>query len=391
MEDDLTARTFFAVIHRYLGLAALLFLFIAGATGCVLIFRDRLDAALNPDLFRVATSNTTLPPAVIADRIQGAHPEIHIVGFPLRLENGSSLVLDVTPANPGRPLGYDQLFVDPRDGRILGHRRKIGGWNRRHLVEGIYALHVRLLLGEPGRWLMGFVAVGWIISSLTGVFLTIPQKKPFWPKWKNFWLPTLRSPLPRLTLDLHRSSGLWMLAGYVVLAITAIELTFYYELMVPTVDALFRPPSMESMATQPQPTFQSAEAQASDFAGILAKAQAAAAKDAPGWVPAVANYDSAAHTYGIGFIPNGRETYSLIGPVTYVYRKFDHRLLYRDDPYASGPRGYILRSMFPLHTGEVAGWPSEILVFLLGLSLCGATTSGLYLWWRKTLSRRTRG
>lgn len=380
----MSARTFFTVVHRYLGLAAMLFLFVAGLTGCALVFRESLDAVLNPDLFHVAETGATLNPAAVADKIERAHPENQIVGFPLRLQNGRSLQMDVTSAAPGRTLGYDELFADPHDGRILGHRLKVAGWDRRHIVEGIYALHVRLLLGSFGRWLMGFVALGWIISSLTGFVLTVPQKKPVWPKWKNIWLPTLKSPFPRLTLDLHRSSGLWMLLGYLVLAVTAIELTFYYELMVPAVDAVFT----AKPAAIP-PLIPGAKAQGSSFAGILEKARLSAAKDIPGWVPAIASYDAAAQTYGVGFIPKGWETYSLIGPITYVYRGADGQLLDRDDPYANGARGYILRSMFPLHTGEVANWPSELLVLLLGAGLCGATASGLYLWWRKTFRRRT--
>lgn len=319
-------------------------------------------------------------PTELADRIQRAHPDWAVSSFPLRLPPGQSLELDIISHDPDRKLGFDQVFVDPHNGRIIGHRSKRPGWDRRHLIEGIYALHVRLVAGEFGRWLMGIVAMLWLISSMTGVYLTIPQVRPFLQRWKRTWLPALRGSLPKLSLDWHRATGLWMLIGFLVLAVTAIELTFYYALMVPIADTLFPAPETTAIVDS------SKNAGTTPFEDALAKARAQAAQDLPNWEPAIASHDPQVGTYAIGFIPKNYPTYSHLGPITYVYG--DGRLIDRDDPYANGARGYIMRSMYPLHTGEVAGWPTELVVFLLGFGACGMTLSGLYLWWRKTFRRR---
>ena len=41
------------VVHRYVGLVMTVFLVVAGLTGSLLAFNRELDAALNPELFRV--------------------------------------------------------------------------------------------------------------------------------------------------------------------------------------------------------------------------------------------------------------------------------------------------------------------------------------------------
>ena len=55
-------RQFWMSVHRYLGLATLVFLFIAAVTGCFLCFDKKIDAALNPDLFKNSSTGASIGP-----------------------------------------------------------------------------------------------------------------------------------------------------------------------------------------------------------------------------------------------------------------------------------------------------------------------------------------
>src|ERR1700712_207002 len=110
----MTLRRFLFVSHRYCGLVAALFLLIAGLTGCLLVFRHELDAALNPDLFDVA-SRPVLPAVEGVRRLQQAHPDWRIRRFDLQTQPGHALHLDVMPLRTGVPdvtvPGAGEIFV----------------------------------------------------------------------------------------------------------------------------------------------------------------------------------------------------------------------------------------------------------------------------------------
>ena len=173
-------------LHRWLGLATMFFLIAAGLSGSALVFRAELDAALNPDLFSSRSLSPVQSPAAIADAVSRAHPEFVITETPLTAERGRTLAMSVAPART--PLGYDQIFVDPHDGRIVGTRSVAPGWDRRHFVEGLYQFHYTLLGGTIGRWVMGVVAALWTVGNLIGFYLTLPRDRPFWQRWARMWM-----------------------------------------------------------------------------------------------------------------------------------------------------------------------------------------------------------
>ena len=168
-------REVWMILHRWSGLFMVLFLTIAAITGCLLVFRGPIDRALNPDLFELpaATSPTGPDRAVAAvAAFARSHGEVQVVQFPLNVVAGRTLPVQIV-ARPGAPEPTgDQIFLDPRDGSVVGARATGPGWDARHLVAGISELHFTLLAGDWGRWLLGVVAVVWLFSNCIGAWLT---------------------------------------------------------------------------------------------------------------------------------------------------------------------------------------------------------------------------
>jgi uncharacterized iron-regulated membrane protein len=367
-------------LHRYLGLSILAFVILAGLTGSILIFRTRLDAFLNPKLFDVAVQGPVLAPARLADALARRHPSWRIIKLPIRLHRGRALVLGVTAAPDASPLSFSQVFVDPYTGRILGMRRNRPGWSRRHLIAAIFQLHQNLLLGRFGRWFMGIVAFGWVISNLLGLYLTFPGRPPFWQRWGKAWRVARGTRLPRFCLDLHRAGGLWFFLGLLILAVTSVEMNFFDALFLPSVNLIFGTPhgtlDAAALAT-PTPPVQISFEKSLRVAGKTAKA------NLPGWVPVFASYDPQLGLYGVSFIPRGDNTYAWLGPVEYFVSANGTHVAGQDDPYQEGARGLLLRSLYPLHSGRIFGWPTRAFVFVLGLATAVLSASGLYVWYRR--------
>ena len=377
-------RLLWTKIHRWLGLTAIAFLFIAGVTGSILCFDKRIDAALNSDLFHRQTQEAQLALPMLAADLQARHPEFVITQFPLNLRPSENLKLNVAPRGAGASLGFDELFVDPSDGRVVGSRQSGPGWDRRHIVEGIFQLHQNVVAGKWGRWAMGLAALLWFVGNFVGLYLTFPVKKPFWPKWKKKWKIDTGANLRRLMLEIHNSSGLWLLIPATVLAYTSVAMNFFDEAFTPAVQAIS--PARPSIFDTP---VQAASPDASriGFPQALALGSAAAKARGLAWQPALERYDAEHDVYGISFTDNGVENYHRLGPVTLYVDARSGRIVDSDDPYHDSFGRKLSRSLYPLHSGEVVGPIGIALIFLLGLSTAEMCVTGFYTWWKKRESR----
>jgi len=377
-------RQFWIKIHRWLGLTALGFLFIAGVTGSFLCFDKRIDAAINGDLFHRQSSGPTLPPAELAALLQTARPDIVVTQFPLNPRPSENLRLEVQARLPSESPAFNEVFLDPSSGRIVGTRLVSPGWDRRHIVQAIFELHQNLVAGTIGRWIMGLAALGWFISNFIGLYLTFPAKKPFWPKWKKKWTIDLKARIRRFMLELHNASGLWLLILMTVLAYTSVAMNYFNEAFVPAVETV----------SPAQPSVFDAPAKKTPlpprltFTDALAKGISVARADGMKWRPALERFSPEYGLYGVTFTDNGAENYHLLGPVTYYLDGQTGGFVEKDDPYHDSWGRKLSRSLYPLHSGDVAGPVGIAIIFLLGLATAEMCVTGFYTWWKKRESRK---
>ncbi|HEY0315410.1 MAG TPA: PepSY-associated TM helix domain-containing protein [Sphingomonas sp.] len=370
-------RQFWIALHRYAGLVMTLFLGIAALTGCVLSFDRPLDAWLNPDLFAPSRPGLADPQEAVAT-LERAHPEWVATYYPVRAEPGRNMLVRVEPRGTAT-LDFDEAFLDGGDGHLAGVRRAGAGWDRAHWMRGIYELHCDLLAGTLGRWMMGGVAMLWFLSNLVGLYLTWPVRAPIWKNWKRNWVFRRSSPLPRLLLDIHRASGLWLLAPLAVLAFTSAAMSFYGEALMPAVQRLSppRPSPFDGPAGDRR------SARPPDMRAILARATALAEARRLRWQPAVYQFEPDRDLAGIRFTATGRETYRGLGPITYWFESSTGRFVYEDNPYDDSVGFGLSRSLYPLHTGQMIGSPGIALDLLLGLATLEQAGTGIYLWLKR--------
>jgi uncharacterized iron-regulated membrane protein len=369
-------RNLWLAIHRYIGLATLVFLFIAAVTGCVLELP--VDAWLNGDLFRRPASAAPIDPLPTVAAFEAARPELRVTSLPLHPGAGETLLVSVENRDPARPAGFNQAFLDA-GGRLVGTRQIEPGWDRRHFVEGLFEFHYTLLAGKWGRWLMGLMALAWFISNLVGLYLSLPMRGPFWKNWKKTWTVNFKAKLARLFLELHQATGLWVLIPLTVLAFTSVAMNFFDEAFTPAVQAIS--PARASVFDKPAAA--AAPARAIGFDEALRSATAVAAQRGLDWRPAQLGYLPDRGLYQVTFTHSGVVNYSRLGPVSYYLSAADGAFVEADSPYDDSGGRKLSRSLYPLHTGQVAGWIGQSVVFILGLITVEQCVTGAYLWLKR--------
>lgn len=384
--------------HRVIGLAIAAFLLVAGLTGSVIVFRDELDRWLNPSM-RVDATAGPLALSALVERLEAADPRVRLTYLYPPKRPGEAVWASVAPRlDPatGRPFqpGYNEVWLDPADGRILG-RREAGAlrFDRAHAVPFLVALHHNLHLpGDWGRWLLGVVSVLWILDGVVAGFLTLPRSQfpwrgAFWRKWRPAWGIKRAAGGHRLTLDLHRAGGLWLWSILALLAVTSVAMNLPGEVFRPVV-AVFGTVSPPPVAAMPKrggvtgpPTI-----------GWTEAAQAARAVLPAGcadWPLRYMAYLPGPGVYRVGFAEPGFREGAFRVAREEVYVQGDSGGIAGRDGHVSGTAAdRFLLWQFPLHSGRMFGWAGRVAVALAGLVVAVLSVTGTLIWWRKLRSRR---
>jgi uncharacterized iron-regulated membrane protein len=398
----------FVLLHRWVGLAIAAFLFVAGLTGALISWDHELDQWLNPHLLRAPSRGELLSPYELASRVEAADPRAFVTYLPFHAKIGDSvsILVDarVDPATGELfELGYNQVFVDPVSGMILG-RREWGavGLDVEHLIPFLYKLHYSLCVPELwgvdkwGVWFMGVIALLWLLDCFVAFYITTPSPRrapsgdgrAIWRRWKPAWQIKLTSTRYRICFDIHRASGLWCWALLFALALTAASLNLEKEVARPLVGlfATFTPTPHDQRQARPRnepimPRLSMME--------IEARAREEAALR--NWREPIGaiGYEQEYGIYSVQlFSPGGDHGAAGVGPAELYLDANDGCSLGDRRPWRGTAGDVFLQIQFPLHSGRIAGLPGRIAVSLMGALVAILSATGVVIWWKKCMACR---
>jgi uncharacterized iron-regulated membrane protein len=372
-------HTFWMAIHRYSGLVMALFLAFAAITGSMLCFMRPLDVALNSDLFLQPAAQAAPPVTLLVDRFQTTHPQWSVQSFPLSVGPDHRIPIKVAPAAGAMVSGVDQIFLDRATGAVAGARNDRPALNRRGAMEWLHDAHYTLLAGDWGRWLMGTIAVLWTVGTVIGVYLTFPTRGAFWKQWKRTWFFSFKTGFIKLMRDLHRSFGLWLLIPLFLLAFTSVAFNFLSEAYSPVIDRLFPEPVTEFPIAKGVP----ADGGRLSFTKAVERASRAGPKFGDRSHPASVVYDAEDDRIGVTLTDDGTVNYRAFGPIYLYFEAKSGRLANVVNPYRGNTNLTMIRVLYPIHSGRIAGPITVAVVFVCGLVTFGMCVTGVYLWWKK--------
>ena len=387
-------RPLLVLLHRWFGLAAALFLFIAGASGAVISWDHELDEWLNPRLYRADSAGTPLPALALAARVEADDPRVRVTFMPQSVEPGSTWMALVSPrVNPatGRLFepGYNQVALDPATGTLQG-RREWGkvSLTRENLLPFLYKLHYSMHIPQGwgidlGLWLMGLIAMAWVLDTLVALWISFPRRDA----WRRSFAFRWKAGGHKLTFDLHRSGAMWVYPLVLVLAVTSVAMNLRDPVVRPVVawfSDLAPSPFASRAAAPPEQPIEPrvAPERAIELARVEARRLGITA-------PVGSLFLSPEFgVWGVGFHAgaNGHGDGGLGNPWLY----FDSRTgapAGADLPGTGSAGDIFMQSMFPLHSGRIIGLPGRVLMSCMGVLIATLSVTGVLIWARKRRSR----
>jgi uncharacterized iron-regulated membrane protein len=396
-------RGLVVVVHRWAGLAMAGFVLVAGLTGSLLAWFDELEAALNPALVLAAppaAQARPLEPLALVDAVHAQLPRgARLPWIPLHAEAGRAVRMGVVPSD-GVAVGFDEVFVDPYTGRVLGERL----WGditqgRKNLMTFVYRLHYALALGAAGATLMGIAALVWTLDCLVGFYLTLPARRAgparargWLPRWRAAWRLRLRAGAYKRNFDLHRAGSLWTWALLFVLAWSSVAFNLS-EVYTPVTRHLLgmqiAPSDRAHVALLASPRVEPrlAPREALAHARTLLAEQAAARgigvqrEDWLGYEPARGLY-----TYIVTSERDIRERYGGNTRLFFDGDSGEFKGLHVPTGEAAGDT--VTTWIKALHMAALWGWPLKLVVCVMGLVVATLAVTGVMVWWTKRAARR---
>jgi len=345
-------RNLLLKVHLYIGLAGSAFLVLLSVSGAVIAFEDDLNRALNAPMLKVRPAGRQMSWEAVRARVEQQEPGWKVVRYYFPQKPDDSLYIRLRSL---RTKQIKHMYVNQYMGVVLGDAA-VG--NRFTLF--MHELHVDLVGGVAGSRTVVASTAALLLLSTTGIIL-------WWPR--KIFRFTLRSPLPRLNKDLHRSLGFWTSLAMLMFSITGLLLHYQssgklLEIMNRHADAVNAP----GEGTSIDQLVKTVEKTAPGAAVI--RLMLPDKKD--GDILVQARYPED-HT------PAGR-TYMNLDPDTGTVRTITSS---RTAPIWLTALVVYVRE---LHTGTILGQPTRVLMTMLSLLLSVLAFTGPAIWVHKKLA-----
>lgn len=345
-------------LHSWLGLIAGLGLVVIGLTGSVLVFRDELEALVNPALVRVEPAGAgRLPLDTLLAEANRQLPGYEITGW---------LVRDADDARAADVLyvirhGSNEWLIatlDPYTGRLLASPRAdtatLTGW----LLE----LHYAFFSDHAGILVAGLFAAMLCALGVTGLWI-------YRNFWKTFFTIRWYRSARILFSDLHKFTGITTVAFNLLLGFTGAYWNLTHVL------------GEWRNGGTPQPKMERRL-----YADTLSLDALTA--DAAERLPRFAT-----HFISLPYSPDaGVILWGAVEPRPWWRSAYGSTLAYdahsgahtaTTDLRAAGAWTQIVDSFRPLHYGSFGGLPVKLLWSLGGLAPGFLAVTGFIVWWRR--------
>jgi len=342
-------------LHLVVALAAGAFVVVLGVTGGIMAFEPELDHVLHRDLWYVTPRSTTKTLEELGAAASASQSGERVNGY--LLSTSPNLAYQVLFR--GR-----SVFVDQYTGRVIGVRA-----SGPDFLSRVHQLHLRLLIqnkADSGKTIVKWTGVALLYLLASGLYLWWPLKRG-----------AIRSArgTRRWWFDLHNAAGIWSVVFVGLATLTGLAIGFDDEL-IPVLYKVTRSAPVVMYARVPPFTVKPAGAAIGpDRAVAIARATL------PSATPISVNMPPPTGVYGISarypedLTPGGRSRIFV--------DQYSGAVLLAEGSRTAPAGSRLITLNRALHTGDVLGLPSKIVMSLASFAVVLQLISGVIMWMRK--------
>ena len=367
------ARKLILVLHRWIGLIAALVLLAVGLSAALLVFERPIGRMLNHPLVEVTPSGARLSLNEIARRLGQIYPQYHVAGWTLPQQPNDAVAVDLEinhGAKPPASMPEDiELSINPYTGELLGDLDKANG-----LMRYVHGFHTHFLAAKVGSAIVGWSAIALLILNLTGIIL-----------WWRRKIGRFRWNLSGAAFhfNMHQAIGIYAWAFLMVLSLTGIALHWEGPAGQLADRLTGSPPSVKMLPADPvQPG-----ASPLDSDELVSTAE----KSAPGAHVTVLLL-AAKPTAPVRIIMKYPEDHTPAGRTNLFLDAYTGNVRQLTDA-RSAPLGFKLTRLWnrQYHTGDIFGWPTQMLALIFSLALVIMAITGPMIWYKRKRIQNSHG
>lgn len=359
-------------LHKWSSLICTVFMLLLCLTGLPLIFHHEIGHLLGTEIEapEMAVDKLPNPPRVSLDQVLASARAVHpdrVVQFASPDEHDDRIWFVTMTPTPAPTDDFKSVVVDARNGEVLGQPKFDEGF-----MHWMFRLHVDLFAGLPGKLFLGLMGLLLLVAIVTGVVLYAPFMR------KLAFGEVRRGKSARIKwLDLHNLLGIVTLVWFFVVGATGMINTW--------ADLLIKYWQYDQLSVllapyKDQPTV--AEAERGSVQASLDAAKALAPNTKLSFIAFPGTAFSSPHHNTFFLRGNEPLTSRLLQPVLVDAKT---------TAVTASPRlPWYLTALLvsqPLHFGDYAGLPMQIIWALLDIATIVVLGSGLYLWVKKRQPR----
>ncbi len=207
-------KNFIFYIHSTAGLVSGLFILLMSLSGAALVFHEGLDTMQQPEVDVKNYNNLTADSAYNNLRQRFPYAQINNCTLPQNKE--SSFAFSIYEPTYKKGEKVMQVFLHPQTGGLLKIR---GGSDdvQNNFMSWLAAFHSSFHLGKKGEWLLGFFALVFLLSIITGLILFR----------KNMFAVLLFKKAVYKRNNLHQLIGVYALIFNLMIAVTGFWMQRY--------------------------------------------------------------------------------------------------------------------------------------------------------------------
>ncbi len=352
-------RTALLKLHRWVGLAFALLLFVQGLSGVLLVFREEIEGVIHPAL--VVAPAERLPVQLLIDTVREAAPQATLqrIKFPEDPARAAMFVMRLENQAPWL------VAVDPYTGSIV-REGSFAAWP----AEWLFHLHDALLAGKTGEIIVSIEGVVLVFLVVFGIVLWWPGGR----RLKSGFRIITGQGADRAVRTAHRATGAALGVVLLMSGITG-ALLIHRAALQPYLPVIPRPKFEVALAKMPLQPVDALLADAWQRHGTLPLREVRFS-GAAGQVTALYFQDETSRR------PNATRQY--------FYNRYDGAELGRYEPSVVPPMNTAYDWLFTIHTGKAGGIGGRLIVLAGGAALVFFAGSGVWLWLSSRRQKRER-